>query len=182
MMVRADRTLRTAFTLIEVLAVVVIIGLAGAVVVPSLMRPGTLGVQAAGRMVISDILIAQNEAIALQTTRQVIFEPALNRYRVADAGGNTINAPWKAGGVAVNYIIDFDTDARFAGVTLQLPTFTGVDPQVLEFDVLGAPQNGGTVDLVAAGFRYRVSVAPFTGRVTIAPIIAAPPPPPPPGP
>jgi len=182
MIVRADRTLQTAFTLIEVLAVVVIIGLAGAIVVPSLMRPGTLGVQAASRMVISDILIAQNEAIAFQTTRGVIFEPAENRYRLTDAAGTTLNASWKAGGTAANYIIDFDTDTRFGGVTLEAPDFNnGTPPQnILQFDPLGAPLNGGTVDLVAAGLRYRVSVAPFTGRVTIAPVLA--PPPPPPGP
>ena len=167
MMVRADRTLAKAFTLVEVLAVVVIIGLAGAVVVPSLLRRGTLEVQAAGRMLVSDILIAQNEAIAAQVPRQLIFEPAQNRYRLTDEAGNTLSATWISGG-AENYIVDFDTDTRFAGVNLAAPVFGGTAPPTLRFDALGGPVNGGTVDLVSGNFRYRVTVAPFTGRVTIA--------------
>ena len=169
MVVRADRTFPKAFTLVEVLAVVVIIGLAGAIVVPSLLRRGTLEVQAAGRMMISDILIAQNEAIAMQAPRQVMFEPAQNRYRLTDVGGNTLNTNWKSGGDTVeNYIIDYDTDTRFAGVTLEAPAFGGPPPDTfLRFDALGAPQSGGTVDLVSGDFRYRITVAPFTGRVTI---------------
>lgn len=167
MTVRADRTFPKAFTLVEVLAVVVIIGLAGAVVVPSLLRRGTLEVQAASRMLISDILIAQNEAIAMQAPRQLMFETAENRYRFTDTVGNTLNARWKAGGNVIgNYIMDFDTDDRFAGVNLDAPAFGGTTN--LQFDALGAPQNGGTVDLVSGNFRYRITVAPFTGRVTIA--------------
>jgi len=147
---------------------VVIIGIAGAMVVPSLIEPSTLGVQAAGRMVISDILIAQNDAIAAQATRRVVFEPALNRYRLADVDGTTLNVGWKAGGTTANYIVDFSTDARFAGVTLQNVNFGG--GQFLEFDPLGGPTNGGALDLVAVNTTYRVTVAPFTGRVTIAPV------------
>ncbi len=156
------------FTLVEVLVVIVIIGLAGAIVVPSLLNPGTLGVQAAGRMIISDILIAQNDAIASQAVRRVIFEPANNRYRVTDQAGTTLNASWKSGGLgAANFIVDFNTDPRFTGVTMQNPVFNGV--AFLEFDPLGAPTDGGSVDVLGGNIRYRIAVAPFTGLVTIAP-------------
>lgn len=167
MMVRTDRAFVRGFTLVEVLAVVVIIGLAGAVVVPSLLRRGTLEVQAASRMLVSDILLAQNQAIATQESRQLIFEPAQNRYRITDPNGNTVSATWISGG-AENYIVDFDTDPRFAGVTLVAPVFGATNPPTLQFDTLGGPVNGGTVDLISGNFRYRVTVAPFTGRVTLA--------------
>lgn len=157
-----------AFTLVEVLVVVVIMGIAGAVVVPSLMRTSTFGVQAAGRMAISDIIIAQNAAIAAQANRSIIFEPAQNRYRLVDNTGTTLQAKWRAGGTATNYIIDFDTDTRFAGVTIQNANFGG--DATLVFDALGSPDSGGTFDLVAPDAGYRVTVTPFTGRVTIAPI------------
>ncbi len=162
-----------AFTLVEVLVVVVILGLAGALVVPALLEPGTLSVQAAGRMIIADILIAQNDAVAAQAIRQVVFEPAENRYRIADANGVTITSTWKSnpttGG---NYIVDFDEDNRFVGVNLQGASFGST--QVLAFDALGSPMNGGNINIASGNTQYRITVAPFTGRVTIAP---TPPPP-----
>lgn len=164
-----------AFTLVEVLVVVVIMGIAGAVVVPSLMRTSTFGVQAAARMSISDIIIAQNDGIAAQASRSIIFEPAQNRYRlVVTATGAPLKLKLRAGGNAADYIIDFDTDDRFAGVSIQNANFPpGLLPlpplPTLTFDALGSPSNGGTFDLVAPDASYRVTVAPFTGRVTIAP-------------
>lgn len=157
---------RRAFTLVEVLVVVVIIGIAGAVVVPALIRPSNLGAQAAARLVISDILIAQNEAIASGATRQVVFEPAFNRYRLTDGAGNTLSVGWKSGGLGgANYLVDFGTDSRFTGVILQNVNIGGT--QILAFDALGAPAGGGTFELAGAGVTYRVTIAPFTGRVTV---------------
>lgn len=160
--------IRSGFTLVEVLVVMVILGLSAAIVVPALLQPGTLGVQAAGRMAISDILIAQNDAIASQSTRRVVFDAPNNRYRLTDQAGNTLTATWRTnnGGVA-NYIVDFNTDPRFTGVVMQNPNFNGV--ATLEFDALGAPTDGGSVELIAGNTRYRINVAPFTGLVTIAP-------------
>ncbi len=164
-----------AFTLVEVLIVVAIMGLAGAVLVPHMMQAGTLGVQAAGRMVISDILIAQNEAIAQQEVRRVVFDTTNNRYRVTDGSGNTLNVTWKAPTAGGNYIIDFANDARFDGVALANVDFDDDTPLILEFDALGTPtSDGGSLELTAGEQRFRVSVAPFTGRVTIAEIVEEP--------
>ena len=52
------RCLLKAYTLIEVLIVVVIIGIAGAVVVPQLLAGNSMDAQAAARMVIADIVYA----------------------------------------------------------------------------------------------------------------------------
>lgn len=164
------RSSEKAFTLVEILVVVVILGLAGAIVVPTLSQPSKFSVQAAGRAVISDILIAQNDAVASQSPRSVVFEPALNRYRLTDNLGATVQVSWKSGTVG-NYVVDFNADQRFNGVTVQT---VGNAVQTFTFDALGAPNNGGTVDLVAGNTRYRVAIAPFTGRVTIAEVIPPP--------
>jgi len=76
------RTTHPGYTLIEVLITVTVVGLASAVVVPSLMRSGTLGLQAASRMVIADILLAQNDAIAYQSPRRAVFDVDNNEYRL----------------------------------------------------------------------------------------------------
>ncbi|MEE9212493.1 MAG: GspH/FimT family pseudopilin [Phycisphaeraceae bacterium] len=160
-----------AFTLIEVLMVVAIMGVIGAIVVPHMLHPGTLTIQAAPRIIIADIIYAQNEAIAQQANRRVVFEPTLNRYRLIDANGTTLGVSWKAGGASSNnYVVDFSTDSRFSGVVIDSVNFGGATPTILEFDDMGAPLSGGTIELGFKNTRYRVEVTPFTGRVTVAPV------------
>ena len=154
-----------AYTLVEVLIVVTIIALVGAVVVPHMLKAGTMQVQAAGRMVITDIIFAQNHAIAHQATRRLVFDTVNNRYRITDSDGTTITANWKSG---AQYQVDLSQDSRFRGVRLENVAFGGTE--TLEFDDLGTPISGGSLQLVAAGRRYQVDVAPFTGRLTIAPV------------
>lgn len=161
------------FTLIEVLVVVAIIALVGAVVVPQMLTAGQLGVQAAARMVISDILYAQNEAVARQSPRKIVFDAAQNRYQVVrmNAGGPDVvlTAKWRtaSGATTDQYVTDLTRDSRFQGVRLVNPSFGG--EAALVFDELGAPSSGGSVDLLFRNeVRYRVTVAPFTGRVTVA--------------
>lgn len=156
------KSIRRAYTLVEILVVVTIIGMIGAIVVPHMLQAGTMQVQAAGRIVIADILYAQNDAVAQQRTRRVVFEPSLNRYRLTDIDGNLLTATWMPG---QQYAQDFNADKRFTGVRMQNVNFNG--GQILEYDELGTPLTGGSLDLVAAGKTYRVTVAPFTGRVTI---------------
>ena len=152
------------FTLVEVLVVVTIIGIAGAIVVPHMLSGGQLGVQAAARMVIADIIYAQNEAVAHQVIRRVVFDPDQESYRVTDAAGTTLTASWKSG-VGENYVIDFEEDDRFSGVQLDTVNFGG--DTTLEFDDMGSPAVGGIVEMSSGNFRYRITVAAFTGQVTI---------------
>lgn len=165
------------FTLIEVLVVVGIMALVAAMVVPQMMTAGQLGVQAAARMVISDILYAQNEAVVRQSPRKIMFDAVNNRYQVArtDSDGNDVvlNAQWRvaSGGDTTQLITDFARDSRFQGVVLENASFGG-NPS-LTFDELGAPSSGGSVDLVFRNdVRYRVTITPFTGRVTVARVTA----------
>lgn len=158
-----------AYTLVEVLITVTIMAIAAAVVVPQMIQSGTLSVQAAGRMLIADILIAQNEAIAQQANRRVVFDSANNRYHLALADGSVLGKAWINGDTAAgNYIVDFSSDQRFDGVKLANVDFAGGN--VLEFDALGAPSNGGSVDVEFQQHQYRITVTPITGRVTIAPV------------
>ncbi len=161
--------LQRAFTLVEVLVVVAIIAIAGAIVVPSINNAGSLNVQAASRLVIADLLYAQNDAVAQQKSRKVVFEPASNRYRLTALDGTTLGVNWKSGVAATgNYVVDFGNDDRFRGIVLENINF-GDDNQII-FDPLGGPDTGGSVEVVFGPNRYRIVVAAITGRITVAPV------------
>jgi len=153
------------YTLVEVLIIVVILGIAAAVIVPQMLAAGSLGVQAAARVIIADILFAQNDAIAKQRTRKVVFDSANESYSLVDENDAVISANWKGGGP--DYVVSFIDDTRFQGVVIVSADFGGATPQTLEFDDLGGPLNGGTVEIEFQGRRYRITVASFTGRVTV---------------
>ncbi len=161
---RRPSALRSAYTLVEVLIVVTILGIISAIVVPSMLTAGEMGVQAAARIIVADLLYAQNEAIAQQAERRVIFDLAENRYRLVDEAGVSLTAKW-INGQSANYEVDFDDDRRFQGVTLISVDFE-THPSV-GYDVLGTPSHGGSVEIQYERRRYRIDVASFTGRVTV---------------
>lgn len=160
-------TSKAGFTLVEVLIVVAIMGLAAAVVVPQMLNAGTLHVQAAARSVVSDLLVAQNEAVVRQSVRKIVFADGSSQYSLTDADDTPIAAAWGRGG---QYVVDFSRDNRFRGVRIENVNF-GDDPddnRTIAFDELGVPSSGGTVDVVSGTTRYRITVAAFTGKVTVA--------------
>ncbi|QQE13282.1 prepilin-type N-terminal cleavage/methylation domain-containing protein [Planctomycetota bacterium] len=158
-----DRT-GVGYTLIEVLIVVAIIAVAGAVVVPTMVDVGSMGVQAAARMVIADMLHAQNDAIAKQKPRKVKFDVFNDVYSLIDEAGKTMTVAWK-GSEDGNYVVNFKDDVRFRGVDIKRVDFGG-EVEVI-FDELGTPSDGGFVELAYNGELYQIRVAAFTGKVTV---------------
>lgn len=169
------RRTRHGYTLIEVLITVTIMGIAAAVVVPNMSKGGTLGVQAGARIIIADLLFAQNEAMAQQSSRRVVFDSDDNSYRVEKF--DNAASVWVLehnpviGGAdgSSNYEVDFDEDGRFKGVEIVSATFNS--DSTIEFDDLGNPTSGGTVRLRFEEHVFEVKVAPFTGRVTVQRIL-----------
>ncbi|MFA9480195.1 Tfp pilus assembly protein FimT/FimU [Phycisphaerales bacterium AB-hyl4] len=160
--------MRRGYTLIEVLVVVVVLGIVAAIVVPQMLQAGTLGVQAAARMIIADILYAQNDAVAHQAERRVVFDVEGNRYMVTDASGETLSTPWRGSGD--RFVVDFSRDKRFAGVRLTEVDFA--DETTLAFDEMGGEAgdnpSGGHIIIEFNEERFRIEVAPYTARVTIS--------------
>lgn len=153
-----------AFTLVEVLVVVVIIAIISMVVVPSISNAGSLTVQAASRRLISDLEYAKNEAIGKFSMHKLIFDVPNNSYQFTDSNDQVLSVPWVSG----PYVVDFDQGKQFEYVKLHSVDFGG--DNWVGFDELGAPTSGGTVELSANDIRYRVVVASVTGRVSVEPV------------
>src|SRR5256885_4391767 len=79
---------RPAFTLVEILVVVIILGIASAVIVPNLGTRYDLNVAAAARVVMADLMYAQNRAIVTQSMQYVPFDTAGQKYSLLSSKPN----------------------------------------------------------------------------------------------
>jgi type II secretion system protein H len=156
------------FTLIEVILVVLIIGIAAAVVVPMMSSAGSLQIRAAANMVAADLEYAKSMAISRGQPYSVVFDKTTEKYQVVDQNNNVITHPVKKG---FNYVIDFRNDGRLDQVDIFNVSFDGTSK--VTFDYLGSPYNGsgsplnsGVVTLRSQGITKTVSVEPVTGFIS----------------
>jgi len=190
---RAHEARASGYTLIELLIVVVVMGIAGAMVIPSMSRAGVLRIHAAVRSIVADLTFAQSDAAAFQQRRVVYFgqvaswDDAASAWTVAPGNGYTLYAP-PAGAANVDLVNDIMFDpfkaneafttsfdaSKYGGAQIANASFNGT-PMVI-FDELGgtglnltsdAPGVGGSVQVVGPLSTFTISVDAFTGRVTV---------------
>jgi prepilin-type N-terminal cleavage/methylation domain-containing protein len=168
-----------AYTLIEVLVVVTILGIAGALVIPSMGSTGVLRVQGALRCIVSDITFAQSDAVALQEKRAIVFDVPNSNYSLVQVPGNVVDVrtntmydPVRPGG---RWTVSFIQETRFGDARITAADF-GAGSNTLLFDGLGGPISdpgsnnpgpGGTIRVAGSGASWTISVEAFTGRVTV---------------
>ncbi len=170
-------TARRGYTLVEMLIVIVILGIMGTMVIPSFGSTNVLRTQAAVRTIVADITFAQSDALSFQEQRAVVFDETENMYTLVEVTGGTIDADADAlydpQGPGQRYRVDLD-DLDFGGAFIENISFNG--GASLIFDELGGPtpaasstglSTGGSLEVVGPQARYRINVAPFTGRVTV---------------
>ncbi len=155
------RRINAAFTMIELIVVMVVIAIAAAMVVPYAVSTSSFQAQSAARLIMSDLEYAQNQAIVSQSPVTVTFSAAGNSYAVSNASGTLIHPISKKA-----YEVDFDTSGGFENVSMSSVNFGCCS--TVTFDALGAPDNEGTVTLTAGSHAYTVTVAAISGRVTVA--------------
>lgn len=179
------RSIRRGYTLIEVLIVVTILGLAGALLVPYLSSKGDFDTQAAVRTLIADISFAQSDALANQGFRRVqFFEDGtgwclvrVNEDDLADAF-DPVTADYVYDPLASNsergaYVVNLRDRQQFSSVRV---TSVNLDAgqRSLTFDELGGtvstgglPGTGGQVILTSPEASYQLDILPVTGKVRV---------------
>ncbi|MEM8836150.1 MAG: prepilin-type N-terminal cleavage/methylation domain-containing protein [Planctomycetota bacterium] len=182
---------RNGFTLVEMLITVAILGLAGALVIPSMSQTDALRIQAGVRQTVADITYVQGDAMAFQQRRAIWFGrvPQLNDdtgvwefvegdgYTVADVRGPALD-------LATDSMFDLSDPTRPMGVDFSEGRYGGAvlgnidfnETDLLIFDELGGPVaeldgpdpgNGGAVEISNGDVTFEIAVAPFTGRVIV---------------
>jgi prepilin-type N-terminal cleavage/methylation domain-containing protein len=164
------RAARRAYTLIEVLIVVTVLGIAAALVIPSMSQASVLRIQGAIRTLVADIAVAQSDAIAYQKGRAIVFfdDATGPRYVVCEVNGATLDLT-----------VDKITEQRLGGEQFGFATFENINlpNKMLVIDELGGPVMApddptpapeGSIDIVDATQRFRVNIEAYTGRVTVS--------------
>lgn len=165
------------YTLVEILIVVTVLGIAGALVVPAMGGTGVLRVQAAVRTIVADLTEAQSDALAYQQPRAVVFDLDGGRYLVTRVPGATIDPETDT---ILERVINHGN--QFGDATITATSFE--TENVLIFDEMGGPiarpgettpAGTGTITVTGSAQTFVISVEAYTGRVTVRREEAAPP-------
>lgn len=163
------------FTLIELIVVVVILGIAAFLTVPLVSNAADMQARAAANRIAADLDYAKGMAITHQRAYAVIFDPSGESYEIhvdPDGADTVIDHPVNPG----NFVVDFSTDRNFSRVDIVDADFDSHISNAITFDYLGSPHSGkvannpmnsGQITLQADNFTITVDIEPVTGYVTI---------------
>ncbi len=156
-----DASLR-GFTLIEIIVVIMIISIAAAMVVPMMSSADDIQLRSAANKLAADLEYAKSMAISRGQDYTVSFDESADSYQIEDSSGAVITHPVRKG----DYIEQFGGTSRLSNVTISDADFNGAD--LVIFESIGSPDNGGTVTLTAADDTIIVNVEAVTGYISIS--------------
>ncbi len=170
-----------AFTLIEILAVVFILGLTAAVVLPQMGTRDDLKASAAARMMMADLVYAQNRAITYQANHYVKFDLTHKKYSLTDSGQNVLTHPVNQTSYTMTYGAGGSyglTDTSLSIDSINLVGVSNTQQTTLGFDDLGTPlvyHTDGTIETLTTGtvvvksnsYKLQITIAPYTGQLSV---------------
>jgi prepilin-type N-terminal cleavage/methylation domain-containing protein len=169
--VRPQQGCDRGFTIIELMIVLVILGIAAAIAVPMVSSAASMQLRSAVNMVAADLEYAKSMSISTGQYYSVEFNTAQNRYEVQDPSGAVIPHPVSK----KNYAVSFGDDGRLDQVTIQGVTSGAAALSEVCFDYLGTPRsstaaeltNPVVVTLQAGGATRTVTVKAVTGFISV---------------
>lgn len=162
------RSTRSGYTLIEVLIVVTVLGIAAALSVPAFNQTGVFQVQASLRTIVSDIAELQSDALATQQGRAIVFNSSQNSYTMCRVPGTSVDPA--VDGIDTRVI----GGAMYGNAIIRNVSFN--NSQTLIFDELGAPVSAagsntpaadGSLEVIGSGQTFKITVQGYTGRVVV---------------
>lgn len=148
-----------AFTLVEILMVVIIMAIAAAIVIPYSSASGTAAL-AAARMITSDLQYAQNVAITTQKPVTATFSTTTSEYSLTSQSEPLIHPITK-----VAYTVRLSNERGMSGVRIESTTLGAAG--AVTFDEFGSPSEACMILVKAGAVMYRVEVAAATGNIKV---------------
>ena len=159
----ASLRMKSGFTLIEIIIVVVILSIAAMAAIPLMSSASDVQIRSASNLIAADLEYAKSMAISRGQNYTVVFDAANNSYGIYKKGEtDPIQHPVKKG---FDYVMNFTNDSRLGKVDITGVSFTD---GTVEFDCLGSPTEGGSITLDADGNTATITVEPVTGYISIS--------------
>lgn len=177
--IKSRRYARHAFTLLEILIVVVILSIAALVAVPMMSSAADVQVRSAAQRLAADLEYAKSLAVTHQRPYSVVFWPEQEKYEVRRYDGTAASNPLEPGRTLT---VEFPKTHGLQRVVIDQVAFTSASgtQTAITFDYLGTPYSGtgvlpgneinsGQIVLkdTANQFALTISVEPMTGYVSI---------------
>ncbi|MBC8203469.1 MAG: prepilin-type N-terminal cleavage/methylation domain-containing protein [Planctomycetes bacterium] len=181
-----QRYARAGWSLIELLTVVVVLGVAAMIVIPYAASGASASGQSAARLLVTDMFAAQMDAVANQNFRRVHFYTDGSGWCILELETGELADPFdpltatyaedaiESQGQNQQSITNFVQDTRFRDITIGNLTF-GKGIQDITFDPTGgiiandgSPSLGGSVDITSGAFTWTITLAPLTGKVSVS--------------
>jgi type II secretion system protein H len=158
-----------AFSLVEVLIVLMIVGIVAVIVIPMHVSAATTELKTAANMIASDLEYAKSLAISTGKSYSVVFDTSAESYCIKDSAGQVITHPVHVG---ANFAVSFAGDGRLDKVNILSTTFGAAN--TIKFDSLGSPFDGtgaalnnGVIQLSAENQTLKVKIEPVTGYISV---------------
>jgi len=168
-----DGVREPAYTLAEMVVVVLVLAIAAAIVIGSIGTTKDAQVISAARVLASDVELARNLAVTTQVKHTVLFSSDRQSYKVV------ANYTGTGGGYALATAVEHPVRAKELFV-VTLASLNGMESVVVgpvsfgvggetyvTFDEEGVPSNGGSVTLRSGGTGMVISVETLTGAVSV---------------
>ena len=148
---------RRAFTLAEIIVVILIISVLAAVAMPRYaLAISRYRVAMAEQRVLADLALVQAVAKTSSTGQSVLFSTTSNNYQLTGYAG-PLNGPAQS-----TYTVSLTPDPYDA--TLVSASFNSTAQ--LTYDRFGQPSSGGTVVIQVGVYQKTITVDPNTGRAS----------------
>ena len=158
-----------AFTLVEVIVIVVILAIAALIAVPVFTGASQTQLKAAADKLAADMEYAKSMAVTMQKNYKVTFDLNQESYSLRDDLDSVIPDPIRKGS---SYIVTYPQESRLDGVTVISADFNGTT--TVQFDYTGTPLDAagnaiatGSVTIGAGGHTMVIRVEPVTGYISI---------------
>lgn len=151
----------SGFTILELLILMVVLGIAASVGIPSYFSRPDVTLKNAAELLANDLREVGGRAAVYRKSLRLRFDEDGGGYSATDRSGQLLVSPYGAGA----FVRRYDVDAVFRGVTIE--ALEPETPRSVTFDPTGTASNSIAVTIGYGGETRVVTLAARSGLVVV---------------